>query len=89
MTTQMLSCFKCASTQPRLSSHTDRQDLQVCPPQSVCCSYTHTLGVAASRNLGGSVGWQDRIVKVPNFLQWTFTSVCPTTPGLEAVNTKS
>lgn len=49
----------------------------------------HTLGVAASRNLGGRVGWHGRNVEEEEFLLQIFTSACPTMPGLKAVNTRS
>lgn len=52
-------------------------------------THTHTLGVAVSRNLGGSVGWQGRSVEVAELLLWIVASVCPIMPGLRAVNTRS
>lgn len=52
-------------------------------------SETRTLGVAASRNLGGSMGWQGLSDEVAEFRLWMVASVCPIVPGLVAVNTRS
>lgn len=51
--------------------------------------YPHTLGVAASRNLGGIMGWQGRKEELVEFRLWIIVSVCPIKPGLNAVNTRS
>lgn len=52
-------------------------------------THIHTLGVAASRNLGGGTDWQGRSEEVAEFRLWIITSVSPIVPGLRAVNTRS
>lgn len=81
------------------NKHTE--DMQECLHWPTCCSNTrtkkdtdihthiHTLGVAASRNLGGGTDWQGRSEEVAEFRLWIITSVSPIVPGLRAVNTRS
>lgn len=52
-------------------------------------THKHTLGVAANRNLGGSMGWHGHCEEVVEFRLCILASVCPIMPGQKAVKTRS
>ena len=95
-------CFSVLHGPPHKHTHTGRQTVPTFRQRTCKSAFIgplaahthehtdiHTLGVAASRNLGGGTDWQGRSEEVAEFRLWIITSVSPIVPGLRAVNTRS